>query len=271
MGQKVNPISLRIDLNRSQDSLWYADSLQYKKIITQELQMRQYQEKSLRSSNYFKSREYFEMRPKSKVLTSFFLIPDVQSPFFSNIKDDLLKPSSKANTLIHSNLSFKIDNRKDFLKQAVLSKLNTLEKNIDRKTLTFMIKSYVNDQEIPAFTTQFQKTEKFRFVRLPASELFCSAHFIAHELVTKLESRQSWRECIKSIERILVKIKEKSKIRGIKIQCSGRIGGVEIAQKDSISYGQTSLQSFAARVDYAQQDAHTPSGILGIQVWLCYD
>jgi len=59
------------------------------------------------------------------------------------------------------------------------------------------------------------------------------------------------------------------KTRGsIKIKCSGRLGGVEIARKESYKYGKVPLQTFRADIDYGFFIAKTTYGTIGIKVWI---
>lgn len=55
---------------------------------------------------------------------------------------------------------------------------------------------------------------------------------------------------------------------GIKIKCSGRLGGVEIARKESYKYGKVPLQTFRADIDYGFYVARTTYGAIGVKVWI---
>ena len=55
---------------------------------------------------------------------------------------------------------------------------------------------------------------------------------------------------------------------GIKIKCSGRLGGVEIARKESYKSGKVPLQTFRADIDYGFFIAKTTYGTIGIKVWI---
>ncbi len=56
---------------------------------------------------------------------------------------------------------------------------------------------------------------------------------------------------------------------GIKVQVSGRVGGAEMARKETIKEGRIPLHTFRADVDYCLTEALTKVGILGIKVWIC--
>lgn len=57
---------------------------------------------------------------------------------------------------------------------------------------------------------------------------------------------------------------------GIRIQCSGRLGGVEMAKKFFLKKGQTSLNVFSQKIDFAQRTALTKYGIIGIKIWVSH-
>ena len=49
----------------------------------------------------------------------------------------------------------------------------------------------------------------------------------------------------------------------------GRLGGVEIARSEEFKEGRTPLHTFRADIDYANSEAHTSMGRIGIKVWIC--
>jgi small subunit ribosomal protein S3 len=56
---------------------------------------------------------------------------------------------------------------------------------------------------------------------------------------------------------------------GIKIQISGRLNGAEMARSEMYKEGRTPLHTFRADIDYAQGEALTKVGLIGIKVWIC--
>jgi len=56
--------------------------------------------------------------------------------------------------------------------------------------------------------------------------------------------------------------------RGVKVMCSGRLGGVEIARTEWYLKGQLPLQTLKADIDYAFTEAFTTYGQIGIKVWI---
>ena len=95
---------------------------------------------------------------------------------------------------------------------------------------------------------------------------FCS-EWVAKYIAKSLLKRESFRRIS---QKIIRKLKRYSSIMGIRIMCSGRFGGSEMARTEIKTYGQTSLHVFNYRIDYAQQIALTSYGLFGIKVWVCY-
>jgi len=55
---------------------------------------------------------------------------------------------------------------------------------------------------------------------------------------------------------------------GIKITCSGRLGGAEIARTEWYREGRVPLHTLRGNVDYAEHQAHTAYGVCGVKVWI---
>jgi hypothetical protein len=97
------------------------------------------------------------------------------------------------------------------------------------------------------------------------------AGYFADEIVYLLERRVSFRQ-LKN--KILKQLTYNPYIQGVRITCSGRVGGkskkAQRAKVDSLKYGETSLHVFSSKIDFAHRTAHTPLGSSGIKVWICY-
>ena len=114
------------------------------------------------------------------------------------------------------------------------------------------------------FSNQSQITSYFFSIKLPSK--YQSAHFICDYIAKSFEGKIAFKEIYKQIQREILR---DSNLLGFRIQCSGRIGGVEMAKVESRKYGQTSLHTFSGKVDFALAEAYTSYGIIGIKVWLC--
>ena len=98
-----------------------------------------------------------------------------------------------------------------------------------------------------------------------------SAIFIVQEIIHYLERKIPFRR-IKTI--ILRDIPKYKSIKGIRINCSGRVGGrskkAQRSKTQSVKIGQTSLGVFSCKIDFACKSAYTRFGLIGIKVWVCY-
>nr|YP_004927675.1 ribosomal protein S3 [Treubia lacunosa]AEH99722.1 ribosomal protein S3 [Treubia lacunosa] len=99
------------------------------------------------------------------------------------------------------------------------------------------------------------------------ASVYQSASLIAQEISWKLEQKKSFRQICRSISK---QIKKCPYVKGIRIGCSGRLNGAEIAKTECKKYGETSLHVFSDQIDYAKTQASTPYGILGVKVWVSY-
>ncbi|PCI73733.1 30S ribosomal protein S3 [Candidatus Dependentiae bacterium] len=61
----------------------------------------------------------------------------------------------------------------------------------------------------------------------------------------------------------------KSGAKGVKIVCSGRLGGAEIARSEKLNVGEMPLHTLRTCVDYALAESKTIYGIIGVKVWIC--
>lgn len=90
------------------------------------------------------------------------------------------------------------------------------------------------------------------------------ASIISEFIVQQLEKRVAFRRAIRqAIQRA-----QKSNIKGIKVQVSGRLNGAEIARSEWLREGRVPLQTLQADIDYSHKKAQTIYGVIGIKVWL---
>ena len=91
-----------------------------------------------------------------------------------------------------------------------------------------------------------------------------NAQLVAENIASQLEGRVAFRRAMKqSIGRAM-----KFGAKGIKIQCSGRLAGAEIARTETYHEGTIPLQTIRAHIDYGFAEANTTYGKIGIKVWI---
>ena len=91
-----------------------------------------------------------------------------------------------------------------------------------------------------------------------------NAQLVAESIAQQLEKRISFRRAMKQAIGRAMKLGAK----GIKTQCSGRLGGAEIARSEQYHEGTIPLQTIRADIDYGFAEADTTYGKIGVKVWL---
>ncbi len=93
-----------------------------------------------------------------------------------------------------------------------------------------------------------------------------NSQLVAENVALQLENRVSFRRAMKqTIGRAM-----KTGVKGIKIQCSGRLGGAEMARVETYNEGNIPLQTLRADIDYGFAEADTTYGKIGVKVWICH-
>ncbi len=94
------------------------------------------------------------------------------------------------------------------------------------------------------------------------SDLF--AKLVAENIAHQLERRMSFRRAIKSASAATMRAGAK----GIRIQVAGRLNGAEMSRTEKEVAGSVPLHTLRADIDYAQVNAKTVAGIIGVKVWI---
>ena len=98
-------------------------------------------------------------------------------------------------------------------------------------------------------------------IKRPELDSLLVAQNIAKQLEGKISFRRAMKKAITSTMRL--------GSEGIKIVCSGRLGGAEMARREEYKQGRIPLHTLRADIDYASYTAHTTYGCIGIKVWIC--
>ena len=98
-------------------------------------------------------------------------------------------------------------------------------------------------------------------VKRPEMEAQLVAESIAHQLEGKVSFRRAMKKAIMATRRMGAE--------GIKILCSGRLAGAEMARREMYKEGRIPLHTLRADIDYASYTAHTTYGCIGVKVWIC--
>ncbi len=91
------------------------------------------------------------------------------------------------------------------------------------------------------------------------------ATLVAKNIAAQLEKRASYKSSMKKA----VSSAMRGGAKGIKIRCSGRLGGAEIARPEWERFGQVPLHTLRSDIDYGFAEAKTTYGMIGVKVWIC--
>ena len=115
------------------------------------------------------------------------------------------------------------------------------------------------------------KTELEKMVKMPVSlnvvevrQPDLDAQLVAENIASQLERRVAFRRAMKLAMRNTMRLGAK----GIKISCSGRLAGAEIARTEHYHEGTIPLQTIRADIDYGFWEANTTYGKIGVKVWI---
>ena len=202
MGQKVNPVGLRLGINRGWDSVWFSKKREYGKFLIEDYKIREYVKKNVVNSGV------------SQVLIE--------------------RTSKKCIVSIYTS-------RPGFVIGKKGSDIDKIKKNLAK----------ISSAEISL---------NIKEVKKPELNAYLVAENIAQQLVKRIAFRKTMKRAIQSALRLGAK--------GIKVCLSGRLGGNEIARTEWQREGSVPLHTFRADVDYAEAEALTTYGIIGVKVWI---
>lgn len=201
MGQKVNPIGLRLNITRSWESIWYAGK-DYARNLYEDQEIRKYLKKRLYHAGV--SRIVIERTGEKLRVKLFTARPGI------------------------------VIGKKG-------AEIETLKADIEKK---FGRESMIDIQE----------------VRRPEADAQLVAENIAMQLERRIAFRRAMKKSINSALRFGV--------QGIKISCSGRLGGAEMSRTEWFKEGRVPLHTLRADIDYGTAEAKTTYGIIGVKVWI---
>ncbi|WP_339705918.1 30S ribosomal protein S3 [uncultured Sphingosinicella sp.] len=202
MGHKTSPIGLRLQINRTWDSRWFADGEDYGRLLLEDLKIRNFVMKTLPQAAI------------SKVVIE--------------------RPAKLCRVSVYAARPGVIIGKKG----ADIDKL--------RKQLAAMTSSEVSLNIVE--------------IRKPEVDAKLVAQSVADQLVRRVAFRRAMKRAVQSALRLGAE--------GIRITCSGRLGGAEIARTEWYREGRVPLHTLRANVDYAESQAHTAYGVCGVKVWI---
>ena len=202
MGQKTNPIGLRLGINRGWDSIWFAKKDNYGNLLVEDFKIREYVKKNITNSGV--SQVIIERTAKKCIVS-----------------------------ILTSRPGFVIGKKG--------SDVDKIKKNLSK----------ISSSEISLNIKEIKK---------PELNAYLVAENISQQLVKRIAYRRAMKRGMQSALRLGGK--------GIKVCLSGRLGGNEIARTEWLREGSVPLHTLRAEVDYAEAQALTTYGIIGIKVWI---
>ena len=202
MGQKSNPIGLRLQINRTWDSRWYAEGAEYGRMLLEDIKIRKF---------------IFETLPQAAI--SKFVIE---------------RPAKNCRVSIYAARPGVIIGKKG-------ADIEKLKKLINKYTTAEVSLNIVE-------------------IRKPEVDAKLVAQGIADQLIRRIAFRRAMKRAMQSAMRLGAE--------GIKITCGGRLGGAEIARVESYREGRVPAHTLRANIDYAEAEALTAYGIIGIKCWI---
>ena len=201
MGQKTNPIGLRLGIIKSWESRWYSEK-DYSKLLQEDINLRKYLMKKLSTAGI------------SKIIIE--------------------RPAKLANITLHTSRPGVIIGKKG-------SDIEKLKKSVSK-----MISGDVN----------------INILEVKKPEL--DSQLVADNIAQQLEKRVAFRRAMKRAVQSAMRLGA----GGIRVNCSGRLGGAEIARTEWYREGRVPLHTLRADVDYGVSRANTTYGICGGKVWI---
>lgn len=92
-----------------------------------------------------------------------------------------------------------------------------------------------------------------------------NAIVVAQSIAEQLERRMPFRRVLR---RTLERVMAAKGVEGAKIAISGRLGGMEMSRREWVKEGRVPLHTLRANIDYAQIEAKTTWGVIGVKVWI---
>lgn len=202
MGQKVNPIGLRLGINRTWDSRWVANKAEFGKLLHEDIRIRAMLMKLLKQAAV------------AKIVIE--------------------RPHKKCRVTIYSARPGVVIGKKG-------ADIEKLRSAVGKMTASEVVLNIVE-------------------VRKPEIDATLVADAIAQQLERRVAFRRAMKRSVQSAMRLGAE--------GIRINCSGRLGGAEIARIEWYREGRVPLHTLRADIDYGVGTAFTTYGTCGIKVWI---
>lgn len=245
MGQKTHPKGFRLVTTQKHLSEWYSSKLSYPALMEEDYFVRSIVNK------------YFQDFLSISKIEINRIIQNPEAEEYVNIKIHALFPRAKdmsrkvakyfIENIENSNPKTNaiLNNSKGYLKRFTTLLLKRIIRNLIRFLQIKNKKNYYVE---------------IKFIKNPFEDATLIAKFIGEQLEKRTPFRRAVKQAIKKVQ--------KTTMKGIKVQVSGRLNGVDIARSEWKRDGRVPLHTLKAKIDYTHQCADTIYGVIGIKVWL---
>jgi len=203
LGQKVNPIGLRVSVNKDWRSRWYAEKREFGECFHEDLKIRDLLKKRLENA----------------------AVPEVIIERYANRVRVTIYTARPGVVIGHKGQD--IEKIREELAKATGKEVYLEIKEIRNADL--------------------------------------NAQLVAENIAIQLERRVSFRRAMKKS----IKSAMDARALGIKVSVSGRLGGAELARRETYKEGKVPLHTLRANIEYGFAEARTVAGKVGIKVWIC--
>ncbi len=245
MGQKTHPKGFRLVTTQSHLSQWYSNKKSYSSLIEEDFLIRskvdEFFKDFLSLSKVEINRIKQEKTDKEYVnITIHSLFPRAKEMYRKVVKYFSENPDTENSKAISI-----LNNSKGNLKRFTSLILKRIVRNLIRYLQVKTKKTYLID---------------IKFIKNPFEDASLIAKFVSEQLEKRTPFRRVVKQTIKKVQR--------TEMKGIKIEVSGRLNGIEIARSEWKRDGNVPLHTLKAKIDYVHQRAETIYGVIGIKVWL---
>ncbi|MGE5551442.1 MAG: 30S ribosomal protein S3 [Bacteroidota bacterium] len=201
MGQKVNPLGLRLGVIKDWDARWFSQR-DYASLLHEDLKIRQALKKRLFASGV--------------------------------AKVEIERAANRIKVTIHTARPGMVIGRGG-------TEVENIRKDLENRT---------------------GKQVQLNIAEVKSPEL--NAQLVAENIAFQLERRVSFRRAMKQALTRTMRLGA----QGVKVACSGRLAGAEIARRESYSEGKVPLHTLRADIDFGRAEAKTTYGKIGVKVWI---
>lgn len=245
MGQKTHPKAFRLVTTQKHLSDWYSTKFAYPSLLEEDYLIRT---KINKIFGEFLSLSKIEIQRINQ---------DNEGQEYVNIVIHSLFPRAKE---MYKKVTKYFNENIENTNSKTISLLNNSKGNLKKFTSLLLKRNIRNLIRFLQIKTKKDYDITIKFIKNPFEDAILIAKYIGEQLEKRTPFRRAIKQTIKKVQR--------TEMKGIKIQVSGRLNGVEMARSEWKRDGRVPLHTLRAKIDYTHQEALTIYGLMGIKVWL---